>query len=112
MIRISWTTGGQSAVGSQGIHSCKLKQTLVFLVSDVRPGVRIRHQSGSKLTHLVGPGEKFMHSEVLTLRAVIQWALLLKYRLLLEQETAKTDFHVMFQPRGEERGFLHQIVKD
>ena len=53
--------------------------------------VRTRHQSGSKLTQLVGPGKEFMPSEVPTQRAVIQRGLLIKERLQLEQGTAKTD---------------------
>ena len=53
--------------------------------------MRTRHQSGSKLTQLVGPGKEFMPSEVPTLRAVIQRGLLIKERLQLEQGTVKTD---------------------
>ena len=53
--------------------------------------LRTRHQSGSKLTQLVGPGKEFMPIEVPTMRAVIQRGLLIKERLQLEQETTKTD---------------------
>ena len=60
--------------------------------------VRARHQSGSKLTQLVGPGKEFMPSEVPTLRAVIQRGLLIKERLQLEQGTAKTDIRYQKYP--------------
>ena len=55
-------------------------------------GMRTRHQSGSKLTELVGPGKDFIPSEVPTLRAVIQQGILIKEELLAKQD--KKDVHV------------------
>ena len=54
--------------------------------------MRTRHQSGSKLTELVGPGKEFIQSEVPTLRAVIQKGILIKEELLVKQD--KKDIHV------------------
>ena len=54
--------------------------------------MRTRHQSGSKLTELVGPGKDFIPSEVPTLRAVIQQGILIKEELLAKQD--KKDVHV------------------
>ena len=56
MHRISWTTGGHSAVGSKGTHSCKLNQTLSsWIICFICPALgppRLweRLQSVSKLT--------------------------------------------------------------
>merc|ERR1712129_410117 len=55
-------------------------------------GMRTRHQSGSKLTELMGPGKEFIQSEVPTLRAVIQQGILIKEELLVRQD--KKDIHV------------------
>ena len=48
----------------------------------------------SKLSSFVGQGKEFLHSEVPTLRAVIQRGILIKEDLLLEHGAAKTDIHV------------------
>ena len=48
----------------------------------------------SKLSSFVGQGKEFLHSEVPTLRAVIQRGILIKEGLILEQGAAKKDIHV------------------
>ena len=48
----------------------------------------------SKLSFSVGQGKEFLHSEVPTLRPVIQRGILIKEGLILEQGAAKKDIHV------------------
>ena len=53
--------------------------------------IKTRGQVGTKLRDFVGVGKEFNPSEVPTLRAAIQRGLLIKERLLLEEDRAKTD---------------------
>ena len=57
-------------------------------------GVKTRRRSDSKLSQLVGPGKEFIPSEVPTLQTIIQRGILIRDRMLLEQGSAKTDFHI------------------
>ena len=57
-------------------------------------GAKTRHQSGTKLGELVGPGKEFVLSEVPTLRAIIQKGILIKERLMIEEMTSKKNILV------------------
>jgi hypothetical protein len=52
-------------------------------------GARTRHQSGTKLGELVGPGKELNMSEVPTLRAFIQKGIKIKEKWMIELETSK-----------------------
>ena len=56
-------------------------------------GVKIRKQSYSKLSELVGPGKELLTSEEPTLCAVIQKGILISKRVLVELGKAKTEVH-------------------
>ena len=62
-------------------------------------GAKTRHQSGTRLGELVGPGKEFVLSEVPTLRAIIQKGILIKERLMIEEMTSKKNILVCRWPR-------------
>ena len=63
-------------------------------MASVRTKKCFQSPSDSKLSFFVGQGKEFLHSEVPTLRAVIQRGILIKEGLILEQGAAKKDIHV------------------
>ena len=54
---------------------------------------KTRHQAGTKLAEFVGPGKDLNPGEVPTLRAALQKGILIRERLLIEQDVAKKDIH-------------------
>ena len=63
-------------------------------IASVRTKKCSQSPSDSELSFFVGQGKEFLHSEVPTLRAVIQRGILIKEGLILEQGAAKKDIHV------------------
>ena len=63
-------------------------------IASVRTKKCSQSPSDSELSFFVGQGKEFLHSEVPTLRAVIQRGILIKEGLILEQGAAKNDIHV------------------
>ena len=49
---------------------------------------KTRHQAGTKLAEFVGPGKDLNPGEVPTLRAALQKGILIRERLLIEQDVA------------------------
>ena len=52
---------------------------------------KTRQSSGNKLVDLVGCGKEFVLSDIPTHRAVIQRAILIKEKLYVQNDTAKTE---------------------
>ena len=52
---------------------------------------KTRHQSGSKLSEFVGRGTEFIECDVPTLRAVMRKGILIKEKLMIEEEVQKND---------------------
>ena len=52
---------------------------------------KTRRQSFSRIVDIVGRGKEFLKSEVPTIRAVIQRGILLREKLLIEDEKARTE---------------------
>ena len=57
-------------------------------------GAKTRHQSGTKLGELVGPGKELNMSEVPTLRAIIQKGILVKEQMMNDMGTSKKNIPV------------------
>ena len=55
---------------------------------------RTRHDSSNKISDLVGKGKEFDLSEVPSVRAVIQRGILIKEKLIIEQEVAPSEIKV------------------
>ena len=60
-------------------------------ISESKSKPKTRNQSSSKLSDFVGKGKEFIPSEVPTARAVIQRGILIKEKLMIENEKGKYD---------------------
>ena len=67
-------------------------------------GPKTRHESGSSLTDLVGPGAPMLMTELPTLRDVLRHGIYLQEKCLLEEDVDRRNFPVakMAEELGEE----------
>ena len=54
---------------------------------------KTRHQAATRLVEFVGPGKDLNAGEVPTVRAALRKGILIRERLLIEQEVAKKNIH-------------------